>query len=66
MLQFEGFFKVRKNIIFERVRFNRRNQLEGEMAEKLDGCEYAGLKEETDSWLVYWTKSCMELHHLPF
>ena len=54
MEKFEGFFKVRKNIIFERARFNRRNQLEGETAEKyitelyrlVDGCEYAGLKEE--------------------
>ena len=54
MEKFEGFFKVRKNIIFERARFNRRNQLEGETAEKyitelyrlVDGCEYAGLKVE--------------------
>ena len=31
--KFNGFFKVRKNVIFERARFNRRNQLEGETAE---------------------------------
>ena len=30
----DGFFKVRKNVIFERARFNRRNQLEGESAEQ--------------------------------
>ena len=31
--KFDSFFKVRKNIIFERARFNRRNQQEGESAE---------------------------------
>ena len=31
--EFDAFFQVRKNVIFERARFNRRNQLEGETAE---------------------------------
>lgn len=54
MGKFEGFFKVRKNMIFERAHFNRRNQLEGETSEKyitglyqlVDSCEYGDLKEE--------------------
>ena len=45
-------FKVRKNVIFERARFNGRNQLQGESAEQnitilynmVESCEYAGLK----------------------
>ena len=32
--KFDGFFQVRKNVIFERARFNRRVQKEGEMAEQ--------------------------------
>ena len=32
--KFEDFFKFRRNVIFEHARFNRRNQLEGESAEK--------------------------------
>ena len=31
--KFDNFFKVRKNVIFERARFNRRNQLDGESSE---------------------------------
>ena len=54
MGKFEGFFKVRKNVIFERARFNRRNQLDGETSEKyitelyrqIDSCEYGDMKEE--------------------
>lgn len=30
----DSFFKVRKNVIFERARFNRRSQLEGETADQ--------------------------------
>ena len=30
----DGFFDVRRNVIFERARFNRRNQREGESAEQ--------------------------------
>ena len=52
--RFDGFFKVRKNIIFERARFNRRNQLEGETAETYimelytlaESCEFKDTKEE--------------------
>ena len=32
--KFDSFFKVTRNVIFERARFNRRVQLEGESAEK--------------------------------
>lgn len=34
LAKFDDFFQVRKNVIFERARFNRRNQLEGESAEQ--------------------------------
>ena len=34
LVQFDNFFKVRRNIIFERARFNRRSQQEGEMADE--------------------------------
>ncbi len=45
---FDTFFKVTRNIIFERARFNRRNQIEGESAEQCitqlyqlaENCEY--------------------------
>ena len=51
---FESFFKVRKNVIFERARFNRRNQAPGETSERYimelyklaEDCEYGGMKEE--------------------
>ena len=51
---FEAFFQVRKNVIFERARFNRRNQLEGETAEQFiavlynlaETCNYGELKGE--------------------
>ena len=54
IMKFDGFFKVRKNIIFERARFNRRNQLEGEAAETYimelytlaESCEFKDTKEE--------------------
>ena len=50
----DGFFKVRRNVIFERARFNRRNQLEGETAEQYimelyrlaESCNYGDLKDE--------------------
>ena len=52
--KFDDFFEVRRNVIFERARFNRRNQLDGESSEKyitelyslIDGCNYGDLKEE--------------------
>ncbi len=51
---FDNFFKVRRNTIFERARFNRRNQLEGETAEEYiaalytlaETCEYDAFKDE--------------------
>ena len=33
LAKFDGLFKVRKNVIFERARFNRREQEEGETVE---------------------------------
>ena len=52
--KFDDFFKVRRNVIFERARFNRRNQQEGETAEKYimelytlaDNCNYGDLRDE--------------------
>jgi hypothetical protein len=52
--KFEEFFKVRRNVIFERVRFNNRNQKEGESIEQyltalyalVETCEYGPLTEE--------------------
>ena len=54
MEKFDGFFKVRHNVIFERARFNQRNQLAGEAAEKYiaelyrlaENCDYGTFKEE--------------------
>ena len=54
MSKFDEYFKVRKNIIFERARFNRRNQLPGETAEEyitvlfnlVDSCDYGELRDE--------------------
>ena len=52
--KFNEFFKVRKNVIFERARFNRRGQQEGESAEEFiaalfnlaENCDYGAMKEE--------------------
>ena len=52
--QFDGYFKVRRNVIFERARFNRRSQQEGETAEKYitelytlaNNCNYGDLRDE--------------------
>ena len=52
--KFDAFFQVRKNTIFERARFNRRNQNEGESAEQyitalyslVETCDYGALKDE--------------------
>ena len=52
--KFDAFFQVRKNVIFERAKFNRRNQKEGESVEQyitalyslVESCEYGALKEE--------------------
>ena len=50
----DDFFKVRKNVIYECARFNRRNQLQGETAEQyimvlyklVENCEYGTMKDE--------------------
>eukprot|EP00731_Ephydatia_muelleri_P004849 Em0002g1025a len=50
----DKFFKVRKNVIFERARFNQRAQTDGETAEEyitalhnlVQDCEYGELKDE--------------------
>ena len=52
--KFDAFFKVRKNVIFERARFNRRSQRPDESVEQFitslyslaDSCDYGGLREE--------------------
>ena len=52
--KFDSFFQVRKNVIYERARFNRRNQQSGETAEEYimalydlaENCNYGDLKEE--------------------
>ena len=52
--KFDDFFKVRKNVIYERARFNRRNQQSGESAEQYimvlynlaENCDYGDIKEE--------------------
>ena len=51
---FDKFFGVRKNLIFERARFNSRDQMEGESTEQYllvlhalaRNCEYGQLQEE--------------------
>ena len=50
----DEFFKVRKNTIYERARFNRRDQREGESIEQyltalyelIENCDYGDLKDE--------------------
>lgn len=52
--KFDEFFKVRSNVIYERARFNKRNQLPGESAEKYivelytlsRNCNYGDLTSE--------------------
>ena len=52
--KFEQFFKVRKNTIFERARFSRRNHQEGESAEQYitvlfglaENCDYGEFKDQ--------------------
>ena len=51
---FDSYFKVRKNLIFERARFNKRNQLPHETAEQFitevhrlaENCEFGPMKDE--------------------
>ena len=52
--KFTEYFKVRKNVIFERARFNHRNQLKGESAEQYitdlyrlaETCEYGDMTSQ--------------------
>jgi transposase InsO family protein len=52
--KFDSFFKVRKNVIFERARFNCRSQEEGESTEAfitclyqlVENCEYGDMKDQ--------------------
>lgn len=54
LAKFDGFFQVRKNVIFERARFNRRYQQAGESAENYimalyelaENCDYGALKDQ--------------------
>ena len=59
--KFDEFFQVRKNVIYERVRFNRRNQQSGELVEQYimalyslaENCDYGDLKNEMiRDWLI--------------
>jgi hypothetical protein len=44
MAKFEKFFKVRKNTIYKRARFNRRDQREGESSEQYITALYEPVK----------------------
>ena len=54
LVQFDDFFNVRRNIIFECARFNCRSQQEGETADEfimelyklIEDCNYGGLQDE--------------------
>ena len=71
-----SFFKGHLNVIFERVSFNRRNQLDGEMTEQFiiqlyrlaDSCEYGDLKDEmiSDDRLVVDIRDDALSHQLQF
>ena len=52
--EFDKYFKVKKNVIYERARFNRRSQLPEESVDRFitevhslaDSCEFGTMKEE--------------------
>ena len=54
MAKLDEYFRVRKNVIFERARFNRRNQLLEKTAEEyitilfhlVDSCNYGNLRDK--------------------
>ena len=54
MEEFDNYFQVRKNVIFERARFNKRNQLSDEPVEEFiseihrlaDRCDFKNMKDE--------------------
>ena len=64
LAKFDEYFKVRRNVIFERARFNRRNQEEGETAEKYitelyalaENCNYGDFRDEMIRSLVVGIK----------
>ena len=51
---FDNYFKVRKNVIFERAHFNKKNQLPNESAEQFitvihrmaENCEFGNMKDK--------------------
>ena len=53
--EFANYFKVRKNIIYERAHFNKRNQLSNESVEEFitevhrlgDSCDFGEMKEDS-------------------
>ena len=52
--EFENYFKVHKSVIYERTRFNKRNQLPNESVEQIitavhklgDSCKFGKMKED--------------------
>ena len=71
--KFDSYFRVRRNVIFERERFNRRSQKEGESSEQyitelynlIEFCEYGtGLSEklQTDPDLTLTKKEAAREH----
>ena len=52
--EFDSYFKVKKNVIYERARFNQHSQLPGEPADRFiteihrlaENCEFGGMKDE--------------------
>ena len=61
LTKFDDFFQVRKNVIYERARFNQRNEQSGQSSEEFimalynlaESCEYDALKEKMiRDWLV--------------
>ena len=63
--KFDSFFKVRKNVIFERTKFNRREQLDGESVERyitvlyglVETCEFGALQDE-----LLWDRIVVGIH----
>ena len=70
--KFDTFFKVRKNIIFERARFNRCCQTEGELIEQFittvyslaENCELGALTDELIRDRIVVGISCQTVHCL--
>ena len=61
MEKYDGFFKVRRNVIFERAQFNRRYQWAGETAEQYITVLYGLVKPvsmEHWRWSSSWQIGC--------